>query len=110
MKKGIVRSKASLPAWTKATQSPLVISVEPEFVEVREKPSSLPWRRQLAGWSDEWRERWGHRANALEDQGLGWRDAEEAAFIETLKAKRETPPVAATKIKMPERTLFKESA
>lgn len=113
MGKVLKRSKATLPAWTKATPTPLVVSVEPEFTETKEKPSPLPWRRQLVGWSDEWREQWGVQANALEDQGLNWREAEQQAFIETLKAKRE---VTATELKVEpknrkvERTLFKESA
>ena len=29
-----------------------------------------------------WRERWGRRANDLEDSGLSWRDAEGRAFVE----------------------------
>src|SRR5262249_7883275 len=40
------------------------------------------YRTTLAGWPMEWRERWGRRANALEDQGLGWREAEARAFAE----------------------------
>jgi hypothetical protein len=51
--------------------------------------ASLPWRRRLADWPDEWRERWGVRANALEDEGLDWRSAEERAWSETLKEKRD---------------------
>lgn len=43
----------------------------------------LPYRKVLANWPDEWRERWGRRANALEEQGLSWRDAEGQAFVET---------------------------
>ena len=43
----------------------------------------LPYRRVLADWPDEWRERWGRRANDLEDSGLSWRDAEGRAFVET---------------------------
>jgi hypothetical protein len=40
------------------------------------------YRRVLANWPDEWREQWGHRANALEENGLSWRDAEAQAFVE----------------------------
>jgi hypothetical protein len=36
----------------------------------------------VADWPVEWRERWGRRANALEEQGLSWRDAEAQAFVE----------------------------
>src|SRR5947209_5210071 len=42
----------------------------------------LPHREALANWPVEWRERWGFRANALEDAGLNWRDAEARAFVE----------------------------
>ena len=42
----------------------------------------LAYRRVLSAWPDEWRERWGYRANALEEAGLSWRDAETQAFIE----------------------------
>jgi hypothetical protein len=40
------------------------------------------YRRVLANWPDEWREQWGLRANALEENGLSWRDAEAQAFVE----------------------------
>jgi hypothetical protein len=91
----------------------VVVPAEPEFTETPAAPSLLPWRRQLAGWPDEWRERWGVRANALEDEGLAWRDAEQQAFIETLKAKREAAeakPIVELKTRRIERALFKESA
>lgn len=52
-------------------------------------PEPLPWRAPLANWPDEWRERWGRRANALEEAGLGWREAERQAWNETLALKRE---------------------
>ena len=42
----------------------------------------LPYRKVLATWPDHWRERWGLLANALEDRGLSWRDAESRAFVE----------------------------
>ena len=42
----------------------------------------LAYRGVVAEWNLDWRERWGWRANALEDQGLSWRDAEAQAFIE----------------------------
>jgi hypothetical protein len=48
----------------------------------------LPYRNALAYWPDEWRERWGHRANDLEAQGLSWREAELRAFIEVLYQRR----------------------
>ena len=42
----------------------------------------LPYRKVVADWPDDWRERWGRRANDLEDSGLSWRDAEGRAFVE----------------------------
>ena len=43
----------------------------------------LPYRMVLANWPDDWRERWGRRANDLEErEGLSWRDAEGRAFVE----------------------------
>jgi hypothetical protein len=42
----------------------------------------LVYRRVLADWPVEWRERWGRRANDLEASGLSWRDAEGRAFAE----------------------------
>lgn len=47
------------------------------------------YRRVLAGWSDDWRERWGRLANSLEETGLSWRDAETQAFVEVWKQIRE---------------------
>ena len=40
----------------------------------------LAYRGVVAEWPVELRERWGHRANALEESGLSWRDAEAQAF------------------------------
>ncbi len=40
------------------------------------------YRGVVAGWPEDWRERWGRRANALEEAGLSWRDAEAQAFVE----------------------------
>lgn len=42
----------------------------------------LAYRGVVAEWPVEWRERWGRRANALEETGLSWRDAEAQAFVE----------------------------
>ena len=49
---------------------------------------AFPYRTALANWPDEWRERWGHRANALEEQGLDWHDAEARAFFEVQHERR----------------------
>ena len=40
------------------------------------------YRGVLASWPEDWRERWGRRANELEEAGLSWRDAEAQAFAE----------------------------
>jgi hypothetical protein len=42
----------------------------------------LAYRGVVAEWPVEWRERWGRLANALEEKGLSWRDAEAQAFVE----------------------------
>jgi hypothetical protein len=52
-------------------------------------PDPLPWRRRLARWPDLWRQRWGLRANVLEDAGLDWRSAESQAFDEMSLARDE---------------------
>ena len=40
------------------------------------------YRGVVANWPVEWRERWGRRANELQETGLSWRDAEAQAFVE----------------------------
>jgi hypothetical protein len=62
---------ATPPALTRAERATIDVDVKP-----------LPYRSVLAAWPDEWRERWGRRANALEESGLSWRDAEGRAFLE----------------------------
>ncbi len=54
------------------------------------------YRRVLAKWPDEWREQWGHRANALEESGLSWRDAESQAFVEVWNRLRGSQPAQAS--------------
>jgi hypothetical protein len=49
----------------------------------------LAYRGVVAEWPVDWRERWGRRANDLEEQGLSWRDAEAQAFIEVWKELRQ---------------------
>ncbi len=44
--------------------------------------SPLPWRSLVADWPIELRQLWGDRANALQDDGLDWREAERIAFAE----------------------------
>jgi hypothetical protein len=51
----------------------------------------LAYRGVIANWPVEWRERWGQRANALEESGLSWRDAETQAFVEVWNQLRHQP-------------------
>lgn len=77
--------------------------------------SLTPWRERLANWPYEWRERWGIRANELEEAGVPWIEAEKRAWNETLTAKREAetaapepvPPMAPRH--RPGRGLFREA-
>ncbi|AGA27680.1 hypothetical protein [Singulisphaera acidiphila] len=62
---------------------------------------AFPYRTALANWPDEWRERWGHRANDLEEAGLGWREAEACAFFEVQEERRAevgTPPLPLVRV------------
>jgi hypothetical protein len=45
-------------------------------------PCPLPWRSELAAWPEEWRGRWGRRANELAEAGARWPEDERIAFIE----------------------------
>lgn len=59
----------------------------------------LAYRGVVAEWPVEWRERWGRRANGLEEKGLSWRDAEAQAFVEVwseLRAEQSKHPATAT--------------
>jgi hypothetical protein len=60
------------------------------------------YRRVLANWPDERREQWGHRANALEDSGLSWRDAEAQAFVEVWNSLRGHQPAQTSEPAMAE--------
>lgn len=42
----------------------------------------LAYRGVVAEWPIDLREKWGRRANELEEGGLSWRDAETQAFVE----------------------------
>jgi hypothetical protein len=59
----------------------------------------LAYRGVVAEWPVEWRERWGRRANELEEKGLSWRDAETQAFIEVwgeVRAQQAKQPATST--------------
>ena len=53
------------------------------------------YRHVVAGWPEDWRERWGRRANELEESGLTWRDAEAQAFVEVWNLVRQASPADA---------------
>lgn len=91
--KPLSRSKATLPSWFEEPTAPTGRQVETAkplepAVAAPAPPPAPPilegvgYRAQLASWPDEWRERWGVRANALEAAGLPWRAAEQQAFTE----------------------------
>lgn len=63
------------------------VAEEPPAVAVPRK-GPPPCRAALAQWPVEWRERWGRLANALEESGLPWREAEARAFVEVWKQRR----------------------
>jgi hypothetical protein len=74
---------ASEPA---ANRSRIAVVAHPEHQADRGPAQVVhppAYRGVVAGWPDDWRERWGRRANELEDAGLSWRDAEAQAFVET---------------------------
>ena len=54
-----------------------------------------PHRVALSRWPVEWRERWGYRANDLEETGMNWRDAEIQAFIDVWNERRAGPKMDA---------------
>lgn len=62
---------------------------------IRLRPPRLA---ELATWTTAWRERWGHRANQLQDEGVPWPDHEVQAFdeINAAKTRSEKPEEPAT--------------
>jgi hypothetical protein len=81
-----VRKRRAVPVHNRLVQETL-IPAEPDIAgqaaadEVA-SGAEVAYRSELARWPQRWRERWGRRANALEDQGMGWRAAELRAFAE----------------------------
>lgn len=61
----------------------------------------LAYRGVVANWPVEWRERWGVRANSLEEDGLSWRDAETQAFVEVWNQLRHQPAAPAQPVEPP---------
>lgn len=70
---------------------------------------ALGWRRRLEKWPDEWRERWGHLANQLEELGLHWVEAEKRAWNETIVLKQ-TPSPAVERPRTTTRNFWQEVA
>jgi hypothetical protein len=69
------------------------VTARPRPVEPSTPPPvfhPLAYRGVVAEWPIEWRERWGRRANALEESGLSWRDAETQAFVEVWNLRRQS--------------------
>ena len=60
-------------------------------------PRPLPWRSDVGAWPLDLRQAWGDRANALQDRGLLWHEAERVAFIEIRDAQRAGPILARSK-------------
>ena len=81
------------PASPVAAQAGRSARIRPDAAAVGPPPAFHPlaYRSVVAGWPVEWRERWGRRANELEEAGLPWRDAETQAFLEVWNAFRHGP-------------------
>jgi len=74
-------SVVDLPLWyAKLVERPTwPESAEPEAF------SRLFWRPSVSLWPIQRRQRWGDRANELQDSGLPWKDAERVAFEEIME-------------------------
>jgi hypothetical protein len=67
----------------------VLADLKPELIELltpSPRFAPMPWRDALANASIEFRERWGYRANELEEGGMPWREAEEQAYRELMTA------------------------
>jgi hypothetical protein len=73
-----VPSVLSVPSGTDTAKS--APSAEP--IGPGPPPADRSWRWIVALWPVEWRERWGRRANELQDRGEPWDHAEWIAFNE----------------------------
>src|SRR3954453_10151505 len=89
-----VRSRKAVPDRKTPVQKTFVTVLVTEPAEVASHGPSAPrvaeesYRALLSTWPLRWRERWGRRANALEDQGFDWRTAELSAFVEVGEERR----------------------
>ncbi len=70
---------ADLPLWYASLIAPSTWD-EPAKAAESGPSTRLFCRATVARWSIERRQAWGDRANALQDAGLGWKDAERTAF------------------------------
>ena len=97
-------SQCSMKTRTKPARGRVTFPRHPRQIMPRapsrlRRPSSPPpifhplaYRGVVANWPVEWRERWGRCANALEEGGLSWRDAETQAFVEVWNQIRNQTP------------------
>lgn len=74
---------ADLPLWFASLVAPQTWD-EPEAGSEPEPITRLFWRPTVGCWPIGLRQAWGDRANALESAGLGWKEAELAAFEEIM--------------------------
>ncbi|WP_406699149.1 hypothetical protein V5E97_09745 [Singulisphaera sp. Ch08] len=84
---GLLKSEAKSPAERPTSSLDATNSESPQQnVPFHSWP---PRPKQLASWPLKKRERWGRRANQLEDEGLGWRTAEHKAYLEVAAGRDE---------------------
>ena len=76
-------SIVDLPLWYAALVDPRTWDEPPRAIEA-EACSRLFWRPTVARWPIDRRQAWGDRANALQDAGLDWKEAERMAFEEIM--------------------------
>lgn len=60
-----------------------------------------PWRAILATWPEPWREKWGLRANELEEAGTPWGKAESRAYSEVARERRAARDAAPVELEPP---------
>lgn len=74
---------ADLPLWYASLVAPPTWD-EPAKASEPEPCTRLFWRATVSRWPIPRRQAWGDRANALQDAGLGWKEAERTAFEEIM--------------------------
>ena len=74
---------ADLPLWYGALVAPAARGSAPTPVEPN-ACSRLFWRSTVSRWPINRRQAWGDRANALEESGMGWKEAERVAFEQVM--------------------------